>query len=318
MQLLAEDGQRSAALAQYETCRVTLANELAVEPSAATEELVAAIRAGSPIELRQSDDRPKPDPIPSSPAASPRLPAPTTSFVGRQEELGAISKLLTEEADCRLLTLVGSGGIGKTRLALKIAADLDSTFPDGVYFVEFRSVRESASMVAAIADALGITQGGDMDLKAKLFAFLRNKRLLLVADNLEHLIDGADLFAQMLAAGSEIRILTTSRERLGLLEEWTFYVSGMDYPGSVNEAVKTLGAYSAVELFAQRARQTKAAFLPDDAELEHIARITQLVDGMPLGIELAATWSSRAFMCRHCGTDRAGLRIPLHLAAERA
>lgn len=279
MRLLALDGQRSAALAQYETCRRALAQELGVGPTSETVALYERIRAGESL---------------PSPAPLHNLPHSPTSLVGREEELIELAELIANP-DCRLVTLAGPGGIGKSRLALQAAADQIGAFAHGVYFVPLASVGSAELFVSAIANALGLPFSDRQDPKEQFLSHLREQEALLVLDNMEHLLPsslagGADLVAEVLRRAPGVMLLVTSRERLNLQEEWVYEVEGLTYPKG--QAAPDGRSYSAADLFQQRARQAQRRFALSEAEAPHVARICQLVEGMPLGIELAAAWVS--------------------------
>jgi predicted ATPase/DNA-binding CsgD family transcriptional regulator len=222
------------------------------------------------------------------------LPVQTTSFIGREDDIEDIKHLLLDEPDCQLLTLVGPGGIGKSRVALATAAEMINEMPDGVYFVPLAPVYDVADIVPTIAQILHFTFYGKTEPKDQLLDYLYSKKLLLVLDNFEHLRTGSDLLTDILKHAPDVLLLTTSRERLNLQEEWIFIVSGLSYPADDNLESKSgsetdLETYQAVKLFSHRARQADTNFSPTD-EIIDIARICQLVEGMPLGLELAAGW----------------------------
>ena len=239
-----------------------------------------------------------------------RLPPQTTAFLGRTQELVDIRRLLLDEADCRLLTLVGPGGAGKTRLALAAATQALDAFPGGAGFASLASVSEAASIVPTIAEALRFRFYGQTDPKDQLLDYLSQKQLLLVLDNLEHLLDGAHLLSEMLARAPQVVVLATSRERLQLQEEWVYRVRGLSYPagdeltlkGPADSGTSDANAYTAVQLFLQRARQAEPGFAPSTDEMVAVGRICQLVEGMPLGLELAAPWV-RALSCREIAAE---------------
>jgi predicted ATPase/DNA-binding CsgD family transcriptional regulator len=231
------------------------------------------------------------------------LPAQPTPFVGRAAELTDIHRLLADPT-CRLLTLLGPGGMGKTRLALEAAGGV--TYPDGVYFVPLQAVSAPEYIIMATADAVGIPlfQGGEPWQQVQ--NALRDKCLLLVMDNFEHLLEGAGLVSELLAAAPDVKVLATSREALNLQEEWLYTVAGMAYPGAPAAADRPLEDYSAVRLFAQSARRQRPDFSLED-ERDGVLRICHLVDGMPLGLELAAAWVRSLSCCEIADEIERGL-----------
>ena len=278
MRLLALDGQRSAALAQYEACRRMLADELGIEPTPETRRVYETIRAEG--QRRKYGE---------ATTSLHNLPSSTTEFVGREVELDEIAELFADP-NCRMVTLFGPGGIGKTRLALQAAADHLGTFEDGVAFVPLAHISAVTHFVPAVADALGLFFHGDQDPEEQLLDYLRQKELLLVLDNLEHILDCADFLSTVLRHAPGVMLLVTSREKLNLQEERVYEIAGLTYPRG--EAVDVEDGYSALDLFRQRARQVDRHFGLSQAQVRHTIRICQLVEGMPLGIELAASWVS--------------------------
>ncbi len=218
------------------------------------------------------------------------LPTPSTPFVGRAREVTEITHKLTDPA-CRLLTLAGHGGIGKSRLGLEVARvmlEWGTLTRDGVCFVALDSLTAPQQMPFAIANALDLSFASQSDADDLLLTFLAEKQLLLVLDNFEHLLAGADLVAEILAAAHEVRILVTSREALNLQEEWFHAIGGLDLPavgGSVEQALES----DAVRLFALCARRAQSTF-DLTAEAGCVAQLCRLVDGTPLALELAAAW----------------------------
>jgi predicted ATPase/DNA-binding CsgD family transcriptional regulator len=221
------------------------------------------------------------------------LPAQPTPFVGRHDELAEITRLLADTA-CHLLTLVGPGGIGKTRLALEAVTRVKDDFPDGVCFVSLAPVTSPTLLLSAICEALLLTLYGEKYMKLQLLSYLSSKRLLLVLDNYEHLLEDVDLLTEILAAVPHAKILITSRERLNLREEWVLELQGLPFPASDDET--DIEDYSAVQLFLHTARRVNNAFSLSDGQKSAVTRICKLVGGMPLGIELAAAWV-RALSC---------------------
>ena len=287
MRALAQEGQRAAALAQYETCRRVLAEELGVEPSAGTRQLAEQIRAGT---LKAKADLPS-----SLPAgAVHNLPASLTSFHGREQELIELERLLADP-ECRCISLVGPGGVGKTRLALEAARQHGAGFAHGVAFVPLASVGSVEVAIPAIAGAIHLRFYGPDDPKDQLLNCLREKQMLLCLDNLEQLLVEAPLQAsivelvlEILQRAPGVKLLVTSREVLDLQGEWVFDVRGLAFPGA--ESRGKPDEYPAVALFIQRAKRTSPGLAFHGEDLAAIAHICRLVEGVPLAIELAATW----------------------------
>ena len=213
------------------------------------------------------------------------LPIPSTRFIGREHELAEIISLLNDPT-CRLLTLVGPGGSGKTRLALEIASQVGTKCKNGAYFVPLHPVASRDMFISATIDAMNHSLYGQQDLEIQLLNFLRDKQALLILDNFEHLLKLTALIAEMLEEAPRMTLLVTSRETLNLREEWLFPVSGMAYPKSSRD---NFAKFSAVQLFLEHARRVRRDF-SFEREQEHIIQICQAVEGLPLGIELAASW----------------------------
>lgn len=232
--------------------------------------------------------------VPSTSTASTppvNLPVFPTPLIGRERELRELDQLL-RDPQCRLLTLVGPGGIGKTRLAVEAASRSKSAFADGIYFAPLAPVDSARFIVPVIADALGFSFGGGsrIDPKAQLFSYLKEKQALLLTDNLEHLLGeaGIEVLAELLANAPRVKVLSTSRESLRLQGEWVSEVHGLPIPdaGQPDEGTQD----TSVELFLQRARRAHVGFNAAPEDYPAILRICQLVEGMPLAIELAAAW----------------------------
>ncbi len=212
------------------------------------------------------------------------LPSYPTPLVGRQDELAHIQALLANPA-CRLLTLVGPGGVGKTRLATEVARLRSPKFVNGAYFVALQPLDTSDLIIPAIAEAIHFQFYSGDEPKLQLINYLRDKSMLLVLDNLEHLLGGVELLIDIVKACSDVKLLITSRERLNALEEWVFVLDGLRVPDE--QATDALDNYGAVQLFVQRARQLQSTFtLNDNAEC--VSAICRRVEGLPLGLELAA------------------------------
>ncbi|MCI0710998.1 MAG: protein kinase [Chloroflexi bacterium] len=221
------------------------------------------------------------------------LPVQTTPFVGREVELGELTKLIRDPA-IRLLTIVAPGGMGKTRLALEAARQyMDDSqptlFANSAFVVELAPISDAGSIVSAIADATDYKfQADGREQKAQLLNFLANKDLLLVMDNFEHLLDGAGLVIDILHAAPNVKILATSRQRLTQPGETVFHLSGMDFPDW--ETPEDALEYAAVKLFMNSAQRARPGFELTEDNLDYVARICGLVEGMPLGIVLAGAW----------------------------
>jgi predicted ATPase/DNA-binding SARP family transcriptional activator len=307
MYALAQSGRRNAALAQYGACRQTLAEELGVEPAAATRTLYECIRDGEDLAgLGYLSGLGTPLPH--------NLPAATAPFVGRERVLGELTALL-QAPGCRLVTLVGPGGIGKTRLALRLASEVVAQapvdrFPDGIYFVALAPVRTVDGVVSAIVQAIGLSGYAGVEPRRQLLGYLRDKRMLLVLDNVEQLIhflgddgrdrgDGVALLMEMLQTAPGVQLLVTSRVRLNASGEQVLVVPGMECPAqdlagfppdSHRQPVRSVLEYSGVQLYLQQAQHIRPGYEPSDEALAQIGRICQVVEGMPLAIVLAAAW----------------------------
>jgi diguanylate cyclase (GGDEF)-like protein len=303
MRRYAQAGQRAAALRQYEACAQVLQAELGVPPSEETAALYQAIVEGR----EQAAAEPKAGRYRFEHLIN--LPVQLTPFVGRERELAIIGAKLGDP-DCRLLTLTGPGGVGKTRLALEAAAALVDAFHDGVWFVPLAPLQSADGILPAVAHALSFDYRRVGDPQRQLLDHLSESNMLLVLDNLEHLLDGADgangadLVAEMLRAAPEVRILATSRARLNVHGEHVLTLEGMDYPvlspgaGDENLVVPSRqvpGAgkgRDAPELFLASARRAQPDLALTEDDLARVAEICRLVEGLPLAIVLAAGWVS--------------------------
>ncbi len=313
METYARSGQRHAALRQYQECVRILQTELGAAPEPMTSAIYASIRSG---QLSQGDELP---PIRTENLAQntstpglpvirlgealltketlplSNLPAPSTPFIGRRQEIDQIAKLLCEP-DCWLLTLLGPGGVGKTRLAIEFGLYQVNNFPQGIFLIPLGMIESEQSIAPSIARALGLIfrQNGPIP-EEQLLDFLREKHLLLILDAFEGLAQWAGLLGKIHSHAAHVKMLVTSRHRLQLPGEWVMEVKGLDYPSKrpskvddpKNEAIQ---AYSAIELFLHAARRAQVTFQAVPEDLEAICQITQLLEGMPLGLELAATW----------------------------
>lgn len=310
MLLLALDGQTSAALSHYRTCQKMLRTELGVEPDAATEALYQRIVAG---EFNKKTIIITPPTAPLRPRLA--LPAELTSFIDREAELAQIRQRLADPA-CRLLTLMGMGGVGKTRLALRAAHVIagaapvaplktpypEPAFPDGVAFVTLAALEPTTQiahqLATTIAAGLQVPLQGGAAPADQLQQALYDKALLLILDNCEHL-PVAPFINALLQQTRSLKLLVTSRTRLNLPGEQLLHLRGLATPAVVDptqteQAALTpadLGEYSAIRLFTHNVQAIMADFTLDATAAGHVAKICQLVHGLPLGIELAATWA---------------------------
>jgi predicted ATPase/DNA-binding SARP family transcriptional activator len=287
---LALSGQPAAALRHYDICRRLLEKELGVTPQPATEALVARIRSG---EFGATEVASDPPPVAVTSAAPPvvKLPPRPLSFLGRTAELETVADLLANP-DCRLVTILGPGGMGKTFLAIAAAHAQTGHFPDGVCFVDLAPVATPDQLPGAILRALDLPLVAPEAALERLDDFLRESAMLLVLDNFEHLVEGAAQLTPLLQAAPGLKLLVTSRARLHLREEWLLTLEGLATPpvSAAGSPPPVLADYSSLRLFVQRLRQIDSAFQPAPADLEQIAAICRLLEGMPLGIELAAGW----------------------------
>ncbi len=315
MKVLYWSGRRAEALSLYQECVHILEGELDTLPSEATSTLADAIREGTlagPPETGEVDKAAELDPglgkedaesayeqdlSSLSPTAQEsfggrNLPAYATPLIGREAELASLDGLLADP-NVRLVTIVGPGGIGKTRLATAAAEQLltAQSFPEGFFFIDLAPLQEPGEILQALGDALHLSLpgGDDPASRQQLFDCLRQRKTLFFFDNFEHLLDGATLVAEILQAAPGAKILVTTRERLHLTLEQVFPIEGLAIPDL--ETLGNAAEYSAARLFLQSARRNEPRFaLRDDRDRTILARICQLVAGMPLALELAASW----------------------------
>lgn len=311
MQLYAWSGQFAAAHRQFQMATKILRDELGVEVDAQTEHLFSRIQARElppPPTALQRMTTANTSRLSTQEAIAVReslhvLPDPKTAFVGRGLELEEISTILGD-FDCHLLTLVGPGGAGKTRLAIEAGRatttnnDLKEIFTDGVVFVPLAPVSSSLFIEDAIINALPTFEPGG-DPHNSLMAYLADKALLIILDNFEHLMTGAESLPVILEHAPLCKLLITSRERLNLHEEWVFDTGGLDFPTSDSADWQD---YGAVNLFVRSAQRNRRDFVLGDEDREAVIRICRMVDGMPLGIELAATWT-RLLSCAEIANE---------------
>ncbi len=213
------------------------------------------------------------------------LPVSLPLFVGREEYLRQIKQQLQTE---RLVTIVGPGGVGKTRLALQIGAELLETFRQGVYFVNLAGTEAARFVIPAITEALRLPLSGGQSPQAQFHNYLRDKEILLVLDNFEHLLRSSHLLVEMLAAAPGLKLLITSRERLNLPFEAVCTVKGLPYPASAD--APDFESYEAVLLFIQSGCNVYGGFKLAESDRPWLVRLCRLVEGVPLGLVLAVAW----------------------------
>jgi DNA-binding SARP family transcriptional activator/predicted ATPase len=312
----ARAGQQNAALPQYGLCKATLAEQLGRLPSLETTALFERIRAGEEITREREVE----------PSVPHNLPPQPTSFVGREAELADLDRLI-RDPEVRLITITGPGGIGKTRLALAAAGEFLSEtgsvstgasrqrqqdlrpssepfFINGVFFVPLAALGSADQIAPGIADALGfrfkVDERGTRTPKQQVLDYLRDRRLLLILDNFEHLLPpltsppmagkdrGLDSISSILRTAPDVHMLVTSREQLPLHEQQVYPIRGLEYPAW--DALTVTADYAAARLFLQAARRVRSSFELGGDDVAFLANICRLLEGTPLGIELAASW----------------------------
>ena len=279
MNVYIQAGQHSAALKQYQICEEILRKELGIDPQPETRDLYKKIRRREikpvPVEAKREVSVPMHN-----------LPLQLSSFIGREKEQKEIINLLTKK---RLVTLLGAGGIGKTRLALQIGQKLLNNYPNGIWFIALDSLFEPALTTQTVASIFGIREDTERTLLQKLLDVLRAKTALLIFDNCEHLLDAcAELITPLLAGCPNIQVLATSRESLGLPGEAIYTLPSLPLPERDLMSVEQVGEFESIQLFAERAALALTSFQLTKENIQTIVEICRKVDGIPLAIELAA------------------------------
>jgi predicted ATPase/DNA-binding SARP family transcriptional activator len=272
LKALLDDGQTAQAQRAYRTYAARLATELGVEPS---------------VDLRTLFEAPAPaSRVAPASAAAPRMQR-GDGFIGRVTELQQIAALISQD-DCRLLNLVGPGGVGKSSLARRALAQLDAAETGRTCFVALEDVESAADIGARLARDLDIRLTGNKDALLEVADALSTTRALLVLDNFEHLVPGADALTLLLDRCPQLKLILTSRARLAIAHEWLLPVEGLPYPAP--EDADRAEAFDAVRLFIQAARRVKPAFTPA-AERAALVEICRYLEGLPLALEITAAWT---------------------------
>jgi predicted ATPase/DNA-binding SARP family transcriptional activator len=296
MQALVASGNDAAALMTYRELRGLLHRELNAEPDPETQALFRQLREEARekadgvarSEARTGVRRGEFPPLRGLEARPNNLPVQPTPLIGREQELITLQQMLGR-AEGRLVTLTGPGGVGKTRLALQVAADLLDAFGDGVVFVDLAPIRDPALVASTVAQTLGVRETGEQSLVASLKRYVREKQLLLVLDNFEQVLQAAPTVAELLGAAPSLKVLVTSRAVLRLRGEQEFAVPPLARPDPRHlPPVAALSQYAAVELFIQRAASARPEFSVTNENAPAVAEICHRLDGLPLAIELAA------------------------------
>ncbi|MEM7799197.1 MAG: BTAD domain-containing putative transcriptional regulator, partial [Chloroflexota bacterium] len=291
MQLYALAGKKMTALRHFQICREILFEELGISPSPETAALQKAIQAGTfVLNPPQGADKKQAaqSKLPERPG---NIPAISNAFIGRKQEIARMKQVFNGN-NSRLLTILGPGGIGKTRLALEFGAEQLATtaFADGVFFVSLAPLKEHENIGATVAEAIGLQlREGGSTAEEQLIDYFRRKHLLLILDNFEHLLDGATIVTSLIKASPRLHILATSRERLNLYDEQRYPLTGLSY--SIGEGPESIETSDAAILFLERVKQSRPEFDSVQLDLQPVSEICRLVEGMPLALELAAAWA---------------------------
>jgi diguanylate cyclase (GGDEF)-like protein len=287
IELFHKSGRRSLALEQYQVCVRILADELGVEPAPETVALYQRIKQGTV-------------PLPRQGARQAQaLPSDLTSFAGREAELARFARCLGDSA-CRLLTVVGLPGAGKTRLALKVASQSREIFDDGALFFSLENVSKPDQLAPALLQGLGLSRQSGQDPEEQLLEHLSGRSALLVLDSFENLLGGTRLLIRILQNAPRVKFLVTSRRHLNYQASCLFEVGGLPYPEDARD--EQVEEYPAVQMFLNRAIHSRPGFLASALTLPQIVRICKAVEGNPLALELAAA-NLRQYSCEHIASS---------------
>lgn len=281
-------GRVDEARSAYRSFAARLESEMGLEPTSETLRAFEGLdRAAEGVELAAGEPASAGATAAITAGAVDSLPTLATTFVGRVMELHDITNRLREPA-CRMLTIFGPGGVGKTRLALQAARELREDF-DAVVFVALDSLSSPDEVPTAIAGALGIALAPGSPPLKQVVRELRGARTLLLLDNFEQVLDAAPLVSALLESGPAVKVLVSSRMRLGIEPEWLFPLEGLDYPRE-EVAVEFAVEFPAIRLFVERARRVRPKFALSEEQVAQMVGLCERVDGLPLAIELAAAW----------------------------
>ena len=283
MGLLSKSGRRNAAIVQYQLCKKILADEFGVDPEPET------IRLYENILAKKQPTQPGPQTAgPTLNAHPANLPHPLNAFVGRDKELLSLHNLV---ASNRVVTLVGTGGIGKTALSIHLGRSLIDEYADGVWFIDLAAIKDPAMVPQVAALALGIKESGAESAINRLLFSLHEKHCLLILDNCEHVISGASQFAKTILENCEgIKIIATSREAIRIPGEIHYRVPKLSFPKNEHAVdFNNWKNFDAIVLFAKRAAVLSPGFQVTRENLVHIVRICQKLDGIPLTLEMVAS-----------------------------
>jgi predicted ATPase/DNA-binding SARP family transcriptional activator len=302
MVALALSGQRNAALAQYEESRAEFSQELGVEPEVATQAVYERITlgqlqpAGDEILILLQPEDEIPLTPPSGEVATSNLPTDPTPFVGREQEVATITQRLLDPS-CRLLTILGPGGCGKSRVAIQAARYMveehPDSFPAGIWYASLTKLSDTDQIISALVESLPFNAfDPDSDIRSQLFSFLRGRQMLLVLDNMEYaqVPEGVQFLSELLDRAPSVTLLACSRTRLNLRAEQLFPLAGLDVPDVHDLSPEAAANYSALQLFVNSARRVRPDFGLTTDTIPPVLAICQQLQGIPLAIELAAAW----------------------------